>query len=219
MSDIIETIKQGAGQVLSEIDQKGQLKSALQGIRAQWNELERRRKKGTLESEIKAKQSEMKQLVEALGLQTLSLFDAGTITHPELARLCERLNELRSEIDQRKDELAALLKQTQGQTAKCPLCSASVPAGSEFCPKCGAQMGSKPAGPAVGPAAKPQTVVRMRCPKCKTTLPPNSGFCPTCGVKFKRPQAQPAGSQFCPACGAETSAKARFCPICGQAVS
>jgi hypothetical protein len=109
MSDIIDAIRQGAGQVLSEIDQKGQLKSAFDGIRHQLSELERRRKANSLEGELKALQAEMKQLTEALGLQTLSLFDAGKVTHPELARLCERINELRADIEGKKAQLESLV--------------------------------------------------------------------------------------------------------------
>ena len=111
MTDIFDSIKQSAGQVLSNIDQKGQLRSALDGIRSQWNELERRRKTSSLEKEIKTQQAEMRQLTEALGLQTWSLFDAGKVVHPELARLCERISELRAEIDAKKADLEALKAQ------------------------------------------------------------------------------------------------------------
>ena len=109
MSEIIESIKQGASQVWSELDEKGQLKSTLSGIRKQWSELERRRKTNALKGEIKSLRSETKQLTEALGLQALTLIDAGKIVHPELSRLAERINELRSEADQRKAELIKLL--------------------------------------------------------------------------------------------------------------
>jgi rRNA maturation endonuclease Nob1 len=221
MSDIIESIKQGAGQVLSEIDQKGQLKSALEGIRAQWSELERRRREKTLSSQLTSMQGEMKQLTEALGLQVLSLFESGKIANPELARLCERIGELRSEIEQRKQELQELKELAQAQMpSKCPSCQASVAAGAEFCPKCGTQLRKKSAEPTATPPPQTRTIVRMRCPKCKTILPTDAGFCPTCGVKFKRPQAAAAAEKsFCPSCGAETSAGARFCPICGHTIS
>ncbi len=240
MSDLIESIKQGAGQVLSDLDQKGQLKSAFEGLRHQWGELERRRKVSSLTTQIKTMEAETKQLTEALGLQTLSLFDTGKITNPELARLCQRINEVRSEMEQKKQELAQLRAQAPAtRTIQCPQCHASVDADAQFCPKCGAQLpvgasattdvsstgtaapttGVSPADPSTAPSAgstgAPSTRVRMRCPRCKTVLPSDAGFCPTCGVKIRRPQA-PAEARFCPSCGAQASQGARFCPVCGQ---
>ena len=243
MSDLIESIKQGAGQVLSDLDQKGQIKSAFEGLRHQWSELDRRRRVSSLAAQIKTMEAEAKQLTEALGLQTLSLFDTGKISNPELARLCQRINEVRSDMDQKKAELSQLRAQAPAtKTIQCIQCHASVDAGAQFCPKCGSQMpvgtspatpvpstgapapatGVSPAGPATAPSAEsvdtPHTVVRMRCPKCKTVLPSDAGFCPTCGVKIKRPQA-PTEAQFCPSCGAQANQGARFCPVCGAPLS
>jgi predicted amidophosphoribosyltransferase len=242
MSDIFESIKQSAGQVLSGIDQKGQLKSALDGIRHQWNELERRRKASSLGDEIKAQQGEMKQLTEALGLQTLSLYDAGKVVHPELARLCERINELRAEIEAKKGELEALQAQAAQQaraqaTTRCANCQAQVPAGAEFCPQCGAPVkaAAQPAAqasalsPSAPSAAPVRTVVRLRCPRCKTELSAGDDFCPTCGVKIVHPaphphagapvQGQsPAGARQQPPAqvgGQAVPTGIRFCPSCG----
>jgi rRNA maturation endonuclease Nob1 len=219
MSDIIESIKQGASQVLSEIDQRGQIKAAIDGIRHQLSAVERRRRISALENQVKTLQSEVKQLTEALGLQTLSLFDAGRIAHPELSRLCERINELRADLGSRRAELTELKVQAARST-QCPQCQANVPAGDGFCPKCGAQLKAGAAASSPASATKPRTVVRLRCPKCKTILPPEAGFCPTCGVKIVRPRTlagtAPAPKRFCPSCGAEMSPSARFCSICGQ---
>jgi len=217
MPDIIETIKQGAGQVLSGIDQKGQIKSALEGIRRQWSEMERRRKTSSLRNVVKAIQGETKQLTEALGYQTLSLFDAGKIVHPELSRLCERIDELRSEIRQKKADLAELEVQAPARNIKCPQCQASVPADAESCPKCGARFRKRATETTAAPSAGTRTVVRLRCPRCGTILSPEAGSCPTCGVKIRRPQTRPERARFCPSCGAEMSVNARFCPICGRA--
>jgi RNA polymerase subunit RPABC4/transcription elongation factor Spt4 len=221
MSDLLDTIKQGADQVLSELDQKGQLKTTIDGLRQRWSEMERRRRVSSLESQVKTLRAEMKQLTEALGLQTLSLYDAGRITLPDLSRLCERINDLRSEIGERQSVLAELKAQARAPTHnKCPQCQSLVPADAEFCPKCGSQMPGQTQVQVSAPASASNvhTVVRMRCPRCKTVLSPEAGFCPTCGVKIKRPQAQPAATRYCSTCGAETAPDARFCPVCGQAV-
>ena len=220
MSDIFENIKQSAGQVLSNIDQKGQLKSALDGLRSQWNELERRRKTSSLDKEIKTQQGEMKQLTEALGLQTWSLFDSGKIVHPELARLCERISEVRAEIDAKKAELEALKAQVAAQqaaqAAAAQQAAAQQAAAQQAAQAAAAQQAAAqqaaaqqaaaqqaaaqapaaqtPAAgtPAAGAAGQRRTVVRLRCPRCKTELSAGDDFCPTCGVKLVHPAPQPA---------------------------
>jgi len=243
MTDIFDSIKQGADQVLSNIDQKGQIRSALDGLRSQWNELERRRKTSALDKEIKTQQAEMKQLTEALGLQTWSLYDAGKIVHPELARLCERISELRAEIDAKKAELEAFKAQQAAQQEAERLALQQVAAQQAAAQQAAVQQAAAQA-PAVPPASQVRTVVRLRCPRCKTELRPSDDFCPNCGVKLVHPASQvapqsspaaraqpsapaPAQSQivqqpaasgvrFCPSCGAEIKPGAQFCPICGQ---
>lgn len=216
MSDIIDSLKQGANEVLSNIDQEGHLKSAIDGLRTQWSQVERRRKLGQLGNQIKNLQTEMKQLTEALGLQVLSLYDAGKISHPELARLCERIDELRSELAEKRTELNEIKVQTAPATTECPNCQAQIASGSEFCPKCGAAIKTQPP-PA---STSSQTVTRLRCPKCKTVLSEGTAFCPTCGVKLKMPStASSAPQHFCASCGAQISANAQFCPVCGQPVT
>jgi RNA polymerase subunit RPABC4/transcription elongation factor Spt4 len=216
VSDIFETIKHGASQVFSELDQKGQLRSAFEGIRDRLSELERRRKVSALRDQISALQNEMKQLTEALGLQTLSLFDAGTLTHPELSRLCQRINELRSERDLRKAELDKLSASEPAQALNCPHCQAMVQPGADFCPNCGTRLRSQPLVRPAEQQTRPRTVVRLRCPRCKTILMPDAQSCPNCGVKIRRPQGETARERYCASCGAQLRARSQFCPICGQ---
>ena len=245
MADIIETIKQGADDLLSGIDQKGQIRSAIDGIRSQWSEMDRRRKVSSLEKQIKAQRSEMKQLTEALGLQTLSLYETGAITNPELSRLCERIQEVRDEIEAHKAQVeqmtaeAQALAQAQAEAraqqraaqagVKCSQCGTTIPANAEFCPHCGAQQirATPPVQPAPAQPVQRATVTRLRCPQCKAIMPSDAEFCSSCGVKFKRPAAAPTaggtasvgGARFCPSCGAEVKPNARFCPICGQTIA
>ena len=90
-------------------------------------------------------------------------------------------------------QTGAAAKQAQAGMAKCPKDGTLAPAGTKFCPECGAAM--------VQPAAD-------LCPNCgKPTM--GAKFCPECGAKIER---APAGK--CPACGADTKG-ARFCPECG----
>jgi RNA polymerase subunit RPABC4/transcription elongation factor Spt4 len=226
VTDIIDSLKEGASQVLSNIDQQGHIRSALDGLRSQWNEVERRRKTSQLSAQIKALEGEARQMTEALGLQVLSLHDAGRIEQVELSRLCERINELRAKAEARKAELSALKAEAAPESTKCPHCGATAAAGADYCAACGAEMGSTPpAGAAqdvsasaartpTGPAPKS---VRLRCARCKTILPGEVSYCPTCGAKLKMPEAKAAPGSFCAACGGEVEPGARFCPTCGQA--
>lgn len=88
-------------------------------------------------------------------------------------------------------------RQASQNVARCPNDGTVAPAGTKFCPECGAAM----AQPAV-----------EKCPSCGT---PTGGakFCPECGTKIEKPQ--PAG--VCPSCGTETKG-AKFCPECGTKV-
>jgi rRNA maturation endonuclease Nob1 len=232
MADIIETIKQEANELLSGLDQKGQIRSAIEGIRSQWTERERRHKIHALENQIQTQRAEMKQMTEALGLQALSLYETGAITNPEIARLCERITELRTEIDAQKaeaDRLKADLQATaQAQTearalqkaarvsSTCSQCGTAIPSDAEFCHKCGAQQlasSSAPVASAPAPSAPaPQqgTVVRLRCPQCKAILPMDAEFCSSCGVKFRRP-----AQASTPSPNRQATSGKQFCPSCG----
>jgi hypothetical protein len=90
-------------------------------------------------------------------------------------------------------QTGAAIKQAQVGAARCPKDGTLAPAGTKFCPECGAAM--------VQPTAD-------ACPKCgKPTM--GAKFCPECGAKIER---KPAGK--CQACGADTKG-AKFCPECG----
>lgn len=52
-------------------------------------------------------------------------------------------------------------------TAFCVACGASIPAGSKFCPECGAKQ-----------------AVETVCPGCGAAVTPGSKFCPECGAKL-----------------------------------
>ena len=83
-------------------------------------------------------------------------------------------------------------QQARAVSARCPNDGTLAPAGTKFCPKCGATM------------IQPQAA---KCPKCGADTQ-GAKFCPECGTKV-----EPAPAK-CPSCGAETKG-AKFCPECG----
>jgi RNA polymerase subunit RPABC4/transcription elongation factor Spt4 len=240
MSDIIETIKQGADDLISGIDQKGQIRSTIDGLRSQWSELDRRRKVSSLERQIKTQRTEMKQLTEALGLQTLSLYETGVLTSPELARLCERITELRTEIETQKAQVEQMKAEAKAQAqalaearaqqraaraaTACPQCGTAVPAKAEFCHKCGAQQ-TPPAPPPQAPA--PSTRAAASQPTSPQPAAPQAATV----VRLRCPQCKtilPSDAEFCTSCGVKfkrpaqvptgsvpAAGGARFCPACG----
>ncbi|UCC92624.1 MAG: SPFH domain-containing protein, partial [Thermoplasmata archaeon] len=71
----------------------------------------------------------------------------------------------------------------------CVKCQAMIPAGTKFCPQCGAGQSEA-------------------CPKCNAQIPPGTKFCPECGEKLGGAPAK------CDKCGAEVKPGAKFCPEC-----
>jgi len=79
-----------------------------------------------------------------------------------------------------------------GGNVPCTACGAMIPAGSKFCPTCGATQAAA-----------------MPCVKCGQPVPPTSKFCPNCGTVQ-------GGTAKCPKCGKEAPAGTKFCPDCGS---
>jgi ribosomal protein L32 len=86
-------------------------------------------------------------------------------------------------------------KKAPTQMARCPNDGTFAPAGTKFCPECGAQM------------VQPQVET---CPNCGAQTF-GAKFCPECGTKLEAEKPRPT---HCPNCGAETGG-AKFCPECG----
>lgn len=88
----------------------------------------------------------------------------------------------------------------QQQGRNCPKCGSIVPATSNFCPNCGANM---------------QQATTVPCPKCGTQVPAGSKFCPNCGASMAQEQSS---ARKCSNCGTEVSGNVKFCPNCGSKV-
>ncbi len=76
----------------------------------------------------------------------------------------------------------------------CIKCNAMIPAGTKFCPQCGASQAAS-------------------CPHCNAQISPGVKFCPECGGKLG------GGPVKCAKCGAEVKPGAKFCPECGDTMS
>jgi uncharacterized Zn finger protein (UPF0148 family) len=179
VSDIIDKIVEGAGHVISEVDKGGQIQTAISGLRHRMAEADRRRKINTVKQEIQDLQAKEAQAINSLSAQVLALYEAGSLTQPELLSLCKGVDEVRAQIKEQEAELALMQPPQAAQPApdavqaenKCPSCGVPLVAGATFCQSCGARLVEE---------APP---------------PPPVHFCVHCGAQLRE------GARFCPKCG------------------
>ena len=182
MSDLIDKLVEGAGQVISDVDKGGQLQSAISGIRTRMAEADRRRKINQIKQKIRDLQAQEAQTINALSAQVLALHEAGSLTQPELVSLCRGVDDVRVQIKEQEAELAqieppppdpATAAATAAATAPdaptCVQCGAVIVAGAAFCQTCGAAQPKKQAAPV------------LFCPQCGAQLREGARFCPKCG--------------------------------------
>jgi RNA polymerase subunit RPABC4/transcription elongation factor Spt4 len=177
VSEIFDQLKEGTGQVLSEVDRlrkSGQ--TALAGLQQRMADADRRRKIEGVRKELAALQKEIDQMAKALGLQAFGLYEEKKLTHSELVKLCEHIAALKLKASEKEKELAALQPTPPPPPATCLTCGRELPAEGGFCPYCGAPRAEKKA-----PDAEPQ---RRFCARCGAVLRPGVKFCPKCGYQL-----------------------------------
>jgi predicted RNA-binding Zn-ribbon protein involved in translation (DUF1610 family) len=189
MSDIIDKLGEGAGQVISEVDKGGQIQTALTGIRQRMADADRKRRINRVKQELQDLRAQEAQAINALSAQVLALYEAGSLKQPELISLCKGVDEIREQVQAKEDELEQLQPPPP-------------------------QPAAAPPQPA---AQQPQPAAAERCPQCGVAVVAGADFCQSCGSPLKQ-QPAPAPVHFCVRCGAELRPTARFCPKCGETV-
>jgi hypothetical protein len=123
----------------------------------------------------------------AIGKEVVALYDAGALSQPELATLCQQLDSLRQQITQQQAQVEHIRLEkapVEGATAPapapaagrvCPNCGTAVAADTRFCPGCGNNLQAAP------PPARP---AGNSCPACGSSIPANVAFCPECGARI-----------------------------------
>ena len=180
MSELFDKLMESAGQVISEVDKGGQIQSAVGGLRQRMADAERNRKINLVKQEIRDLQSQEAQTISALSAQVLALYEAGTLTQPELKSLCRNVDEIRAQIREQEAELKKILPVQPEPTAavKCPHCGASVTTGGAFCQTCGGRLAEE---------QKPDPI--RFCVHCGAQLREGARFCPECGQTVSQNQA------------------------------
>lgn len=189
MSDIIDRLVEGAGQVISDVDKGGQIQSAISGIRHRMAEADRKRRINQVKQQLQDLRAQEAQAINALSAQVLALHEAGSLTQPELVSLCKGVDEIRVQIEEKEAEL----EQMQPPP-------------------------TQPTQPPQAPQApQPKPDARVQCPSCGVAIVAGASFCQTCGAQLVEKEP-PAPVLFCVHCGAQLREGARFCPKCGQSL-
>jgi len=189
MSDIFDKLVDGAGQMISEIDKGGQIQTALSGIRQRMADADRKRRIHRIKQEIQDLRTREDQAINALSAQVLALYEAGTLTQPELISLCKGVDEIREQVEEKEVELEQLQPPPPPPAAAQP----------------------------VQAAPQPEPDESTRCPSCSVAVVAGADFCQSCGSLLK--PAAPAPKRFCGRCGAKLGETSRFCPKCGESVT
>lgn len=188
MSDLIGKLVEGAGQVLSEVDKGGQIQSAVSGLRQRMAEADRKRRANQIKDEIRDLQAQEAQAINSLSAQVLALYEAGSLSQPELVSLCRGVDDIRVQLEEKKVELEQFQSPPEQSAAPapvagsaddhCPQCGVDIVADAAFCQSCGASL--KKAAPPV-----------LYCVHCGAQLRDGARFCPKCGQTV--PSGEAAG--------------------------
>jgi hypothetical protein len=195
MSDILDKLVEGAGQVISEVDKGGQIQSAITGIRERMAEADRRRRINQVKEELQDLRAQEAQAINALSAQVLALHEAGSLTQPELVSLCKGVDEIRERVEGKESELEQLQPP--------PDAAPPQPEPAVQQPRSAVQ--------------KPKPDSAELCPSCGGAVVAGADFCQACGSRLAKEPA-PAPARFCVRCGAELRPTSRFCPKCGETV-
>lgn len=181
MSDLLDRLVDSAGQVISEVDKGGQIQSAISGLRQRMAEADRNRKINQIKQQLRDLQSQEAQAISALSAQVLALYEAGSLTQPELISLCKGVDGVRSQIREQEEALKKVQPAQPERTpnVRCPHCGTSVIAGAAFCQTCGGEL-----------VPETKSVPVRFCVHCGSQLRDGARFCPACGQTIA--QGQPS---------------------------
>lgn len=122
------------------------------------------------QSALKALERDLEAQMAAIGQQAVALYDAGTLTQPELLAILPQIDTLRQQIAAQEAEVERI-RQEKPPEAPAPA--------EEEPPQAPAPAQEEPPE---APAPAPQG---RRCPQCHTELPADVRFCPECGARVE----------------------------------
>jgi len=173
MPDLLGTFKQKAEDLIGAINRAGGVKATIDSMRRQMAVSDQRRAVAKAKGELKRLDSQITEMITAVGVQAVGLHKSGLLDSPELQPLCDHIVQLEAAVAKQKVELTQL--EAQMQAAKvaeqkdtiCTSCNHVIPPNATFCPYCGA------------PTPAPGT--QAFCLHCGAALRENAKFCAKCG--------------------------------------
>lgn len=179
MSDILSTFRQKAEDLAAAINRSGGLRATIEGLRRQMAEADRRRAMARAKGQLRRLDTQITEMVTAVGVQAVGLHKAGKLNSPELQPLCQHIVELEAELAQQRAELARLealaAPAPPEPTRVCGHCGRPLPEEATFCPYC---------GQAAAPEAAPEE--ERFCAHCGAPLREGARFCAGCGKMVMR---------------------------------
>ena len=209
MPDLLEAFKKKAEDVLGSINRSGGLRATIDGLRKQMAEADRKRAMSRARAEVKRLNTQVAEMITAIGLQVVGLHEAGKLTSPELQPLCQHIVELKAAVTQQEKELARLEAEAEAEAAA--QARAKVEAETAAQAKVKVEATAKT-------QITPTPVANTSCAKCGKPLPAGATFCAFCGTAITVVVPAEEAKHFCASCGSALRFGARFCPKCGQTV-
>lgn len=157
-----------------------------------------------LKKELEEKNKERAKIYGYIGMEVCDLHTQKKIQIPELDVYFEKMDMLKTEIEELEKQKIQLEKQNKGSVCSCGY---AIPANSKFCPSCG-----KPVEPDV-----------ILC-DCGKTIQGDMAFCPQCGKNLKQIGMNQTGTvagtnsenyKVC-ICGAKVAEGQFMCMECGR---
>lgn len=161
MPGFLDRVKSGAGKAAFEAD--------------------RLRRQTQAQAGVKSLQRELESQVTAMGQRALDLYDAGTLSQPELLAICQQIDILRGKIADQEAEVERIRQEKQAgapaETGEAAPAEPVTPAAVSPL----RQQSAETHEPEPEPEPEPQG---RTCPNCNSTVEEGVKFCPECGSKL-----------------------------------
>lgn len=221
MPDLLDAFRKKAEDMLGSINRSGGLRATIDGLRKQMAESDRKRAMSRARAEVKRLNTQVSEMITAIGLQVVGLHEAGKLTSPELEPLCQHIVELKAAVTQQEKELARLEAEAEAEAAALAKAKADAEAAAQARAKVEAEaaaLAKARAEVAVKTHITPTPAASASCTKCGKPLTAGTTFCAYCGAAISTPTPVAEEKHFCASCGSVLRSGARFCQKCGQTV-
>ena len=161
MADFVETAKNFVNSAVS---------------RTSWEAQKQMRVRGK-QSEIDKLMDQRRQLLDELGQVAMTQFQKGTLTDPQLSRICAGIMELDHDVKNRETQLQEVKKESYVPEQPAPVTDYTPPPFTQPTTPAPPKRSGKPAAPA--------NLNQVTCPNCGNTVRSNSLYCRSCGSKLR----------------------------------